>query len=96
MRIYLSGKITGTDDYMARFQKAEQEWQDKGWEVINPAKTSATLPILRHCQYMEFDLVLLKFCDAIYMLDGWMDSEGALEEYRAAKGYGLQIIKEGE
>ena len=47
-RLYLSGKITGTDDYMLRFAAAEKRFE-RDYEIINPAKTSATLPELRHC-----------------------------------------------
>ena len=30
MKIYISGAITGTDDYMERFAKAEKELTAKG------------------------------------------------------------------
>lgn len=29
MKIYISGAIIGTDDYMERFAKAEKNWQVK-------------------------------------------------------------------
>ena len=38
MKIYISGAITGTDDYMKRFAKAEKELTEKGYSVVNPAK----------------------------------------------------------
>ena len=44
MKIYISGAITGTDDYMERFAKAEKELTEQGYSVINPAKVNAQLP----------------------------------------------------
>lgn len=43
-RVYISGSITGTDDYMERFSKAEKELEAQGFGVINPAKVNAQLP----------------------------------------------------
>jgi hypothetical protein len=37
---------------------------------------------------------MLECCDAIYMLKGWENSEGAKEEYVYANKLGLKIIKE--
>lgn len=84
-RVYISGKITGTTDYIKRFEKAEQDLKKQGHEVINPAKLCESLPLLKHSQYMQLCMLALSFCDSIYMLDGWQDSKGAKEEYRYAK-----------
>lgn len=81
MKIYISGKITGTEDYIERFAKAEKELIEQGYEVINPARISTCLPTLEHEEYMRIDFALLEVCDAIYMLKGWGDSRGAREEY---------------
>ena len=37
MKIYISGKITGTTDYMDRFGNKQRELEQKGYEVVNPA-----------------------------------------------------------
>ena len=39
--IYISGPITGTSDYMERFEKAEKELIENGYSVINPAEVNA-------------------------------------------------------
>ena len=44
MKIYLSGPITGTKDYMKRFAEAEQRLTERGHSVINPARVCACLP----------------------------------------------------
>lgn len=37
MKLYISGPITGTDDYMERFAAAQKELEEEGWSVVNPA-----------------------------------------------------------
>ena len=43
LKIYISGKITGTTDYIKRFERAEKALSE--YIVINPAKVNAQLPI---------------------------------------------------
>ncbi len=75
--VYISGKITGTTDYMERFAAAEKALTEKGYEVINPAKTNATLPPTTPYEgYIKVSRALLSLCDEIYMLGGWQDSKG--------------------
>ena len=44
MRVYLSGAITGTDDYMERFARAQMLLQNEGYSVINPALVNSNMP----------------------------------------------------
>lgn len=82
MRIYISGAITGTDDYMERFSKAEKELAENGYSVINPAKVNAQLPEdTTYEEYMKMCFCMLDMCDSIYMLKGWDKSCGANREY---------------
>ena len=85
MKIYISGAITGTTDYMERFAKAEKELTDKGWSVVNPAKVNAQLPEdTSYEEYMKMCFCMLTMCDGIYMLKGWEKSCGANREYAYA------------
>ena len=95
-KCYISGAITGTDDYMERFAKAEKELTECGYSVINPAKVNARLPDdTTYEEYMKMSLAMLDMCDYIYMLNGWQNSSGACLEYQYAKTLGKNIIFEG-
>lgn len=97
MRVYISGAITGTTDYEKRFEAAECRLYKNGYnEVINPAAISALLPKgMPWSAYMEVMLSLLKYCDAIYLLDGWQQSSGARIELEYAMKLGLDVMEEG-
>lgn len=95
MRIYISGPITGTDDYMERFARAEEKLTAAGHQVYNPAHANSYMPGgTTYEEYMKVSFTLLKMADAIYMLDGWEQSRGANREYGYALGKGLKICKE--
>lgn len=85
MRIYISGPITGTDDYKERFKKAQLQIEAQGNEAINPVAVAEALPkSLNYNHYMTIDMALLTAAEGIIMLEGWQESSGAVEEYRAA------------
>ena len=84
-RVYISGKITGTIDFMKRFARAEEKLESRGYAVLNPAKANSYMPEdTTWDEYMKVSLTLLQMADAIYMLDGWEDSKGARQEYNTA------------
>ncbi len=96
MRIYISGPITGTKDYMERFEEAEKELTSKGYVVINPAKVNALLPADTEWKgYMGTSMAMLKLCDTIYMLKGWHNSTGAKMELKYALNYDYYVYEEG-
>lgn len=94
-RIYISGAITGTTDYLDRFEKAEKELTEKGYVVINPAKVNAMMPVeTTYEEYMKMSMTMLDMCDYIYMLKGWQQSRGANREYGYALGTDKVIMIE--
>ena len=93
IKIYISGKITGTTDYIQRFERAEKTLSK--YIVINPAKVNAQLPTETTWEeYMQMSMTMLRMCNAIYMLNGWEDSKGAVLEYNYALENNYKIIFE--
>lgn len=93
--IYISGKITDTDDYLQRFERAEKHLNTMNiTDVINPAKVNSYLPELSYSQYIKISLCMLEMCDTIYMLKGWEDSTGANLEWEFAKANNYKILYE--
>ena len=88
MKIYISGAISNTDDFMERFAKAEKELKEQGYSVVNPAKVNAQLPEnTSYEEYMKMCFCMLDMCDSICMLKGFEKSCGANRElgYSMAK-----------
>lgn len=90
-KIYISGKISGTDDYLERFADAEKVLLEQGYEVVNPAREGIKLENASYEDYMELSFQLLKDCDIIYMLKDWRTSPGANQEYGYALAKGMEI-----
>lgn len=86
MKIYISGKITGLplSEARQRFEDAAVFLAEIGFDPVNPLnnglESSATWK-----EHMVADIRLLLDCDAIFMMDGWMESKGASIEYDIAQ-----------
>lgn len=94
IRVYISGPITGTTDYMKRFEAAEIRLNGE-YSVINPAKVNSNMPEdTTHEEYMKMSICMLSMCFAIYMLNGWQKSPGACEEHLYALTHGIAIFEE--
>lgn len=97
LKIYISGAITGTEDYMSRFFNAEEKLEELGYTVVNPAKVNNMLPTkTTHEEYMKMSFCMLDMCDYVYMLDNWKQSCGASQEYGYAVAKGKKIIYQTE
>lgn len=67
IRVYISGGITGVDDYERKFELAEKHLISEGFNVINPAKYNKCLAGLSYEEFMKIDMTLLDMCDYIYI-----------------------------
>lgn len=98
--IYISGKITGTEDYEDRFGKAEMELRSRGFNVLNPVKAGKWLERYlapkspTWVEYMKQDIKAMMLADCIYMLKGYRESKGARLELFLAKVLKYEIIYE--
>ena len=92
-RIYISGGITGVDNYEELFKQKQIEIEKQGYEVINPALLGGIMPkSATWKEYMNICIPLLKMCDSIHMLENWEKSKGATEELRFATDNGIKQV----
>jgi len=95
MKVYISGPITGTTDYMERFAEAQKYLESKGCTVINPALVNSNLPKdTKYREYMLMSLLMLSMCDHIYLLRGYEKSAGARMELSKARELGIKTLYE--
>lgn len=95
MTVYISGPITGTNDYMERFKATEILLKGHGCDPVNPAVANSLLPIGTSWErYMGESLRMLCECDAICMMRNWEKSRGAKLEHLVATYLGLKIMDE--
>ena len=89
MKIYIAGPMTGYENYnRPMFNAVAQQMLSGGHVALNPA----TLPDgLSQREYMDICLAMLRCADAIHMLHGWQESDGAVAEHAMAKKLGIKI-----
>jgi hypothetical protein len=96
IKLYLCGRITGDDDYRAKFLDAENRLYEAGYHPVNPA--ARIPPDTGWNLAMKKALGLMLQCDGVALLDDWMDSKGANIEVDLAIKIGVPIkpIREWE
>jgi hypothetical protein len=85
--IYLSGPISGLSktEALLAFSRATEVCRNLGYRVVNPMTLAQASPDLQWVEYMEQDLTLLMLdCDAVYVLPGADQSNGARIELTVA------------
>ena len=93
MKLYISGRISGRPTKLAQaeFGEAEAKIRKFGLIPVNPMNNGLPADTEWEDQ-MGQDIALLLRCDAIYMLPGWQQSEGATLEYLIARQRRMRIF----
>lgn len=92
VKVFISGPITGYEDNnRAKFYEAERILRGLGFDVLNPVWIDFT-DSWTHEEIMRVDLAALATCDAIYQLEGWEHSKGALKEFYFAIDHNKDFV----
>ena len=97
MKIYISGKISGTDltETRNRFAAVAKAMKRIDVEPVNPLENGLSEHDSWEAHMLK-DIADLLQCKAIYMLQGWQDSKGARIEHYIATKIGMLIMYEIE
>jgi hypothetical protein len=89
MKIYISGKISGDNNYRKKFLEAENALYDAGHYPLNPAACVADGT--NWTSAMRTALRLMLDSDGVALLRDWKSSHGAKIEVRVAHEVGLPV-----
>ena len=97
LNVYLSGPVTGTDDFKTRFEfgeaKVDQKFGDNA-RAINPVKIAEQLPeSITYDEIMQICFDTIRACDVLLLMPGWQKSMGCNQEYGYAIGIGKEVVK---
>lgn len=91
MRVYISGPMTGLPELnFPAFHAAAQRLRACGLQVVNPAEINPD-GTMSWQDCMRADIKAMCDCDALALLPGWMNSNGAHLELHLAHRLGLRI-----
>lgn len=92
MKLYIAGRITGDENYKAKFEKAKRYCESKHEGII--AIIPAVLPEgMEPADYMRICLAMIDGADAVAFLPDYRASKGAMLEYAWCKYTGKPIIR---
>jgi len=94
--VYLAGKYSGDiHENIAQARAKAIELWNIGYTVICPHLNTIHFEIdcdIEYAEYIKGDQEILRRCDAIFMLEGWEQSSGAVKEYEEAMILGVPIF----
>lgn len=96
-RGYISGPMRGITDLNAEaFNSLAKRMRAADWDVFNPAEQNTEKGFDESTPFAEcirLDIEQLLKCDAIFLLPGWRESEGANIEADIARALGLPFYE---
>lgn len=72
--VFVSGPITGVENYWEPFEQAEQMLESLGYIALTPSRLPKGMT---NAQYTRICMAMLDSADAVLFLPGWEDSEGS-------------------
>lgn len=87
--VYIAGPMTGKPNYNREaFAAKMKELIEQGYTVLSPH----FLPDgLQYRDYIAIGLAQVQAAEAIFMLPGWRESDGARAEFMLAVSLGLSV-----
>jgi len=99
MIAYLSGPMSGIkNDNFPAFRAAANTLRADGWTIVNPIETDHLVENAGEKKawhrYLRKDLgIICQTCDAIIVMQGWEESDGARLEVKTCFELGMPIYK---
>lgn len=95
MKVYVAGKITGLARaaVLEKFDKAKTLLELQGHEVFVPCALPDYPDVSRE-DYLHICFAIIDVCDAVYFLDDWHKSPGAIQELKYAAKKGKAVLWE--
>ena len=78
MKVYIAGKITGDPNCQKKFQWAQEDLEDRGFTVLNPAELPEGM---RPADYMRICMAMIDSADLVAFLPDYEQSRGAQLEW---------------
>jgi nucleoside 2-deoxyribosyltransferase len=96
-KIYIAGKVTGlsVEQYLRKFAEAQSAIEDLGFEAINPIAVVNN----SECDWqtaMKKCIAAMMQCDAVFLLENYHKSEGAMIEFNLCLDIGMMYFKDLE
>lgn len=103
--IYIAGPMRGHRCFnFSKFFHYEELFRRSGYKVINPAALDVARMMNgwrydedKYEEVLTFDLAVIEHCaDALFLMEGWEESEGATREKNKAEELGIPYFLETE
>lgn len=101
MKIYISGKITSSNNWKEDYSKTVEQFEHLKKQFIELGYDDVIIPTELCTPDMDWEqcmIVCLKAmldCDAVYFFNDWVNSKGAVIEFNLAKSLGMPIYNMG-